>query len=178
MNCNINSKEKELIKYSITFKKFLNVYFGISDESLKDVEMTHQDIKRLFPELERINFEKVYSNMDILYTGEVIIIRDCNNDFAPYLRPEFKVLSDSSDIVFSKESKVSEPDVDINSLKLYELKRLCKQLKRVKKYKEYRKVIGLLRAAKDSSYKLEKRKLREEGENEYKGKRKIKHTQS
>lgn len=164
---NINNKKNELKNYSITLKKFLNIYFGFTDESLKNIEITHQDMKVLFPELVRISFEEVYTHMDELYKGNIIIVKDFNGTIAPYIRPKFEILTEAQDIDFCKES-IDLYVSNLRELKKHELILLCKKLKKLRRYSEYRKATKQLRTSKDNDYKVKKRILREkENGNEY-----------
>ena len=158
----------DLRKQSITLKKFLSIYLGVDCECIKDISMTHQDVKILFPDLIRISFDDVYNNIDDLYKGQIIIVRDCYDDIAPYIRPEFRINLNSEYINFERNDNESI-SFNIKKLKAYELRLLCKRLKKLKKYREYREATKQLRTEKDCThYKIKKRELKEEeNKNEY-----------
>lgn len=77
---------KELNYYydhAISINDFLEKYYGKTD--FRDKKLVHENVKSLFPDIRRGNFEEIVKNPELVYTGRVVLVRDCNNKCIPYL---------------------------------------------------------------------------------------------
>ena len=152
---------------SISLKKFLVLYCGINPESLNDIRFSHNDIKVIMPHIRRTSFKYLMQNINELYIGKIISVKDSYGLVLPYICPRINEIS-NPDITCNEEKEEIELS---NDLKLYELRLLKKKLKEYKRYKEYRNATKLIRSKIDykaKQYKKEKCRLKErEKENEY-----------
>lgn len=148
--------------YSMNIKKFLNEYCGISYESLQNVKMSHEDIKSLFSDLERISFE----DLDItqLYSGDVIIVVDSYGNIAPYVRPKFEdVKNDGSEYDVDVDTDDVRRKVVIEEPRnQYDLICACRILRRTNNYSKYNKFVARLKSSEANAreYKQRKKVLR------------------
>ena len=104
---------------SISLKNFLISYCNICcDEVLKN-EITHDDVKILFPFLKRVSYKYVEKNLKQIYTGEIILVKDKLGNVAPYVKPEI-LEYDDIDVDFYVDSKdeTFEEIVELENLKL------------------------------------------------------------
>ena len=69
------------------------MYCNIDINSLDGVELSHKDIKFLMPDLKRISFEDLASDMRKLYIGKVIAVEDSFGNVAPYICPKIKEIN-------------------------------------------------------------------------------------
>lgn len=163
--------EEELKNNCISLRKFLMIYCGVDDEILCDLTMSHKDIKKLIPDLKRISFEKLYSDMRSLYVGDVIVVKDSYGNIAPYVCPKLEEILVPKIMDYKNDEEEIENLILNSDLKSYELSIICKKLKAYKKFKEYRIANNLLKSKidiKGRQYKKEKYNLRKkEKENEY-----------
>ena len=163
---NSNRLMDELRKKSMSIKKFLYYYCGISGESLKNINLSHSDIKLLMPDLKRVSYEYVLNNMSELYVGNIICVIDSYNNIAPYITP---VLCETECFI-NVEKNTNDNDKKITNiilsedLTIYELSILCKQYKRLGRMKEYRIAHDILKSKKSpvKQYKKEKELLKME----------------
>ena len=70
-------------KHAITINEFLESFYGKS--SFKDRKFIHENIKTLFPDIERVDFEDIVKNPELVYTGKVVLVKDVNNNCIPYV---------------------------------------------------------------------------------------------
>lgn len=138
----MNNKAKSLKNYKeleITMAEFLYNYCCCADQNF--FKTTHDDLKRLLPELQRVSFTTANSNSELLYTGELILIRDCKNNVVPYINP----FRNGYDNIVAIEEELTKQTVkkkdekfDVKKISNYKLKvylRMCKNSHNVGKYK-------------------------------------------
>jgi len=70
-------------KHAITINEFLESFYG--ENSFKDRKFIHENIKTLFPDIERVDFEDIVKNPELVYTGKVVLVKDANNNCIPYV---------------------------------------------------------------------------------------------
>lgn len=159
----MNKKElvnlkRDLEKNCISLTKFLINYCGISNKNFYDMKISHQDIKKLMPDLKRVSFDILLKDKSCFYIGSIIPVKDCYDNIVPYVNPmlEFdKVLQ--IDCEETKEDNIMENLVIDDTLSDYELRKLCNYLKKCNNTKEYRKALNLLKSNKDIKVKKYKR---------------------
>ena len=145
----------------ISINKFLRIYYGICDENLLTQNISHKALKQLIPELKRLPFDYAYKNEELIASGDITLLSDCNGNTIPYKTPEAvididDVINNSNDI---EEIAIKEIDINEN-LSLYDLSELCKKFKNDHRIKEYRFTYRLLRAKKQKNNKTKKYKMR------------------
>ncbi len=88
-----NRKKESLYESgNLNVSSFLKRYYEISHEAIKN--MTHADIKALFPELRRASFEYIQKNPELLATGKVILVEDVKHYQVPYFTPNVSTFDD------------------------------------------------------------------------------------
>ena len=70
-------------KHAITINEFLESFYG--KNSFKNRKFIHENIKTLFPDIERVDFEDIVKNSELVYTGKVVLVKDANNNCIPYV---------------------------------------------------------------------------------------------
>ena len=70
-------------EHAISINDFLEKYYGRTDFNGK--KLVHENIKSLFPDIKRGCFEDIVKNPELVYTGKVVLVKDCNNKCIPYL---------------------------------------------------------------------------------------------
>ena len=108
------------MKYNvITLAKFLSRYLGVQGKDVTN--LTHNDVKELFPNLKRASFSYIEQNPKVLISGEVLLVRD-NEKTIPYVTPsyEFGECIRTADI----EEDIEYQEPDYASMNAYELKQL------------------------------------------------------
>ena len=151
----MNKKElRELEKeYSISLKSFLIVFCGICNDTLLREKVSHDDIKHIFPELTKVGFDYLSKNINEIYTGNVILVKDSFGFIAPYKKPLIQEYLEIPDIEFieDKKERVVEEIVNLENLSLYELSELGKKYKEERRLTEYRKVCRLIKKINNES---------------------------
>lgn len=71
---------------NIGASSFLKRYYGISHEDIAN--MTHENMKSFFPQLQRASFEYVQKNPELVTTGKIIMVEDVRHYQIPYFAPE------------------------------------------------------------------------------------------
>ena len=111
------------VQHKIDIVSFLRNFCGISDSTIKQNVITHDDLLELFPylNLERVPYEMVYRNPELVYTGEYLIVYDANNELVVYKKPmvveEVISIDDSNfdyrdyEIVLPSLSKLSKDEL-------------------------------------------------------------------
>jgi hypothetical protein len=174
-----------LAEESITVESFLANYLGIRDNSTLSNQISHQDIKKLLPQLVRPSFDYVLDYPDLIYNGEVLLVEDSYGSVVPYFNPlflrekkdgEFEELVASvktiecpnEDMAFIgeyvEETKIEEiPDIntlELSELSNYELQQLLRLYSKNNVRSAYRKVREELRGRKDSRHAAKESKER------------------
>ena len=163
------SFRKDLKCMSIDIKKFL-IMFGLCDESILSVKISHSNLRQLFPSLVRFSYDYIEKNKNMIYDGNVILVKDSFNKIVPYANPNNLdcVFYKAFDCEYDKCSIEVQTLLENENLKNYELQRLCNRLIELRRFKEYRYVKRFLKkrileeTSKVKRYKMERKKLREE----------------
>lgn len=145
---------KELEKeYSISLKSFLIIFCGICNDTLLKGKVSHDDIKHLFPELKRVSFDYINKNINEIYTGKVILVKDSYDFIVPYKKPLIEKYIEIPDIEIVEEKceEAIEEIVNLENLSLYELSELGKKYKEEKRLTEYRSVCRLIKKINNES---------------------------
>lgn len=158
----MNSKDKKILNNlkennSISLRKFLMFYYGICDSNILSHNLTHKDIKTLFPDLKRVNFDYVLDNIKEVYIGSIIMVKDFIGNSVPYINPKLDIcIEDDIDIEIIEDDKDNrfEEIIDLQNLNLYELVELAKKYKIDNRINEYRKVCRLIRKTKDNDLRI------------------------
>jgi len=158
----MSSKDKKVLNdlkdnNSISLRKFLMFYYGISDSNIFSHNLTHKDIKVLFPDLKRVNFDYVLDNIKEIYTGSIIMVKDSIGNSVPYINPKLDIcIEDDIDIEITEEDKndTFEEIIDLENLNLYELLELAKKYKMNNRINEYRKVCRIIKKRKENDLKI------------------------
>ena len=153
-------KQLEKEGMCISLKQFLISFCGISDESVKDIKMSHKDIKELMPDLKRISYEELLYDKSVLYYGEVILVKDSYGGFAPYVKPEIIESTPLSfDHEFSCNNKIESSEKPNRKETIYDLTILCNQLKKYRRYKDYKEACSKLKEIELGTKSYKRRKL-------------------
>ena len=141
---------------SISLKKFLMFYYGICDSSVLSHNLTHKDVKILFPDLKRVNFDYVLDNIKEIYIGSIIMVKDSFGACAPYINPKLDIcIEDDINIEITEEDNDTfEEIINLENLNLYELVELAKKYKTDSRINGYRKVCRIIRKRKDTDLKI------------------------
>ena len=86
---------------TIDIKNFMKKYYGVSHKDIAN--MTHDVVSTFFPELRRTSITYAEKNPELVSRGNIVLVRDSNNNIAPYIAPEVKLF-------------VEEPQFDISVL--------------------------------------------------------------
>lgn len=70
-------------KNALSINDFLEKYYGRTD--FRDKKLVHENVKSLFSDIKRVTFEDIVKNPELVYTGKVVLVRDCNNKCIPYI---------------------------------------------------------------------------------------------
>jgi len=163
---------------SISVEAFLARYLGIRDNSILSRDISHADIKALFPNLTRSSFDHVIDNPEIVSEGQVLLVTDCYGRTIPYFNPLYVLeLSEPEDDFigeFIEEEPQEEiiPDInelDLTSLSNYELQGLLHLYAKYNLRGAHRRVRKELTSRKDSRHASKEsigRKLKKSRKNE------------
>ena len=154
----MGSKDKKILNNlkdnnSISLRKFLMFYYGICDSNILSHNLTHKDIKILFPDLKRVSFDYVLENIKEIYVGSIIMVKDSIGNAVPYINPKLDIcIEDDIDIEITEEDEDNtfEEVIDLENLHLYELVELAKKYKTDNRINEYRKVCRMIKKRKDN----------------------------
>lgn len=105
---NMKNKLKQFNNNSIDAISFLAQYYGIVNNDLKLGNVTHQNLSSLFPFLKKVSFEWALKNQELIYTGKLVIVKDCNNNPAPYLVQDEYRNSNKSVVLDNREFLICE----------------------------------------------------------------------
>lgn len=149
---------------SISLLNFLQNYYGIVSEDLKLNNLTHMDIKILFPFIKRSSFESMDDNLYEIYNGNLILVYDSKGNVLPYINPHLEVsFVDRIYDEYKSDTKIDMKVIDLDSLSKEELIKLRKKLKQYHQYIEEKDVVKAIRKKKDykvMQYKKEKNELK------------------
>lgn len=142
--------------YSITYQKFLRVFYGIDNSSIHFTKFTHTELSDMFPYLERASFEEILEEPKLVLTGRIAIVKDFRGKMIPYKVPiedieknlecmdDYALIYDDNWIISAYKDIIHNPDT-----KYYELQRLAHELKKLQKYDERKNVCKVLKKRKD-----------------------------
>lgn len=157
---------------SVTLKTFLISYCGIYNETLFKSKLCHEDIKFLLPDLKRVSYDYVMKNIEQVYTGKIILVKDSYNHLAPYINPKleecYDIEIDDCAEEFSNNDSNFDKVIDVENLNLYELNELRKKYKSDKRFNEYRRVCKIIKTRKASKeiYNNKKQKILKRRDND------------
>ena len=156
----MDKRNKKLLKClqknnCIDLNTFLMCYCGVWNDVLLVNKVTHSDIKFLFPDLKKVSFDFVLKNLKDVYTGNIILVKDSNNNVVPYINPKLEDIFDI-EVNYERYDTNIEEDafdrvVELEGLSSYELIQLAKKYREKKRMKEYRKVCRLIKAIKEDN---------------------------
>ena len=70
-------------KNALSINDFLEKYYGRTE--FRNKKLVHENVKSLFPDIQRGSFEDIVKNPELVYTGKVVLVRDSNNKCIPYI---------------------------------------------------------------------------------------------
>ena len=134
---------QEMSNNCIDLKLFLITCCGIYNKDLFSSKIRHKDVKILLPNLRRVSFDNLISNISSLYNGDVVAVRDSYGEILPYINPriiydDFEYIDILSFNNNPKSELVKKRDTIKDNLSVEELIILCRKLKRYKKIQEFR----------------------------------------
>lgn len=163
---------------SISVEAFLARYLGVRDNSILARDISHADIKALFPNLTRSSFDYVIDNPEIVSEGEVLLVTDCYGRTVPYYNPLYVLETTVPETEFIGEYVEEEPqeeiipdinELDLSSLSNYELQGLLHIYAKNNLRGAYRRVRKELTSRKNSHHASQEsigRKLKKSRKNE------------
>lgn len=138
-------KDKErlqnLNKQAVSMREFLKRFLHVDNDELIEYGLTHNDLRKIFPNLKRTSFDVILDDPSVVYTGEVILVLDASEHVVPYVSKELKTLeSFGIDDAMDKSEWEKPPeqwgspkqdtpnihDYDLKSMSIYELEILLK----------------------------------------------------
>ena len=135
-------KLKILESQAVSIPNFLAKFLGLKNEELMQANLTHHDLMKLFPNLERSSFDAILDDPSMVYTGKVVLVQDSLKNCVPYFNKGVKTLeSYGIDAVMDKDEwnqdskswtkneRSSTPrlqEYDLTSMSIYELEELLK----------------------------------------------------
>ena len=153
-------KFNKYIRY-ISLNKFLMCYFGVDINNIFENELTHEDAKKIIPNLKITSCNKINTE---LFLRNIILVKDFKGDILPYEIPELNEdlevkneVKEKIEVTKDKETIRSEL---INDLKIYELIIMKKKCKNCREYREVQKLIEVKKDRETRQYKLKKEKLK------------------
>lgn len=154
----IENFKKAMKNMCISLEKFLINYCGIYSEEFHNIKITHQDIKKLIPNLKRVSFEYLIGNKKELYIGNVIAVKDSLENIVPYVNPMLEITEIKEVQCEKKKEEVIKEIIIDENISFYEALELCRYYKTHNKLKEYRIVHKILENLKDPEIKQYKKK--------------------
>ena len=110
----------------ISLSKFLARYANLTGKDL--VNLTHDEVKVLFPQIKRTSFDYVDEHQDEMASGKVALVSD-GKKVVPYFVPEYDFEHDVTEVVRPKDEPIKRDDTDYDYTKLsiYELRTLLRR---------------------------------------------------
>ena len=142
-------------KVSITF--FLSAIAGLHHPAIYRKELTHKEVKSLFPALKRTSFDYVLDDPESVYTGEIIMVEDALGNVVPYINPDIEE-EEMEDVFFDDDYLELDPveeipnidEIDLEELTVYELTQLLRTYNDAGIRGAYRRVHNELMSRNDS----------------------------
>lgn len=106
----------------ITLAKFLSRSLNLKGEELSNI--THEDVKVLFPALQRVSFEYAKKNNDLVETGKIMYVNDGKHTI-PYLVPKMSDKMEEFlefDCKRDKKVEIDYEQYDYSAMSNYQLK--------------------------------------------------------
>lgn len=117
----------------INMADFLYNYLGITQDNIFSI--THDDVRILLPDLKRSSFSFIRKNLNEIYNGNIVIVKDPKGEVVPYYNPLRYLDLDIEDLdILLKPSYQKKEEKSITSLANYELKKEYTYAKRKHKY--------------------------------------------
>lgn len=105
----------------ITLAKFISRYLGVNGKNLKN--LSHEDVKHLFPNLKRSTFAFIESHPSEVDSGNVILVTD-GKKVIPYYLPLLDRIG-IDELVIEVSAKNQRKGIpNYSDMKIYELKKL------------------------------------------------------
>lgn len=70
--------------YGISMSQFISKVLGVRNKQIMFNEITHADLKQLFPDLVRTGYDVVLDDPEALFEGEVVLVFDAKGNYIPY----------------------------------------------------------------------------------------------
>lgn len=102
-----------MFKEAINLSKFLARYLNLTGANLN--QLTHEDVKELFPSLKRSSYKEINEHPELLALGDVILVYDGKKTI-PYYAPEMTFAYDEDGNVIENEPE----EIDISFLPKFE----------------------------------------------------------
>ena len=113
------------MKNEISLSKFLSRYGYLTGKDLKNV--THEEVKELFPEFKRSSFKEIDKNPELLITGKIILVNDGRKTIPYYARIQEKEEYTIVERESVEKRKIDDEIYDYTSMSLYELRLLLRK---------------------------------------------------
>jgi len=144
--------------YTIDLISFLSNYYGIAHTKLSFETLTHDDIPKLFPFIEKCSLADVV--MEKIASGDIIGVYDRYQKVVYYYNPHLKI-DDFNICVIERENESEEIIIDINELEKLskeELLSLRRKLRLNNQRKDSYIINGLIKKIKKSEPKMYRKK--------------------
>ncbi len=132
-------KYYERLNFGISIIDFLYIYCGLTTSNLYTI--THKDVKRLLPELKRFSIDYACKNPDLIFTGDIILVKDNKKITIPYYNPlkdSLKQTIDYGEMADPLRKEKVNKSFDITTLSNYELKLKYKLQRHSKNFNKYK----------------------------------------
>jgi len=147
-------------QYKIDIISFLRNYLGVNVSGIEHKKLTHNDI--LGFELERVPYQFVYENPQLVANGDYLIVYDCKKEIIVYKNPL---------VIENVITGGVDGELEDNSVRLPDLRGLSKDellalRRKTRKAQEYRKAnrltreIRRIKGEEPRKYKRDKEELR------------------
>ena len=81
--------KKMMEESAISIESFIKKCLGLYDERIMREKLTHKDLVKMFPVLERTSFDAIMDDPSCIYNGDVIIVSDAYNNLVPYISMKY-----------------------------------------------------------------------------------------
>ena len=151
---------------SIDLISFLSNYYGIVNNNLKINQLTHSDIKILFPYIKRSSFRDLKKDSMSIYKGDMVMVYDCKGNILPYINPHLDiheyVIPNAN---YALKEVININDGCLNQMSKKQLLKLRSFLRKKHQFSDEKVVVDVIRNKKDYQvikYKRKKMMLRME----------------
>lgn len=159
-------KLKILESQAVSISSFLAKFLGLKNEELMQANLTHHDLMKLFPNLERSSFDAILDDPSMVYTGKVVLVQDSSKNYVPYFNNGVKTLEsygiddvmdkdewNQDSTCWTKKERNSSPrlqEYDLTSMSIYGLEELLNIYSATHQIGNYEKVRRELVSRKES----------------------------